>query len=255
MFADYEPSYPRPFGFATSELLTGVLRAEINLVSQLLAKYPNVRKLLDEPHATVQQRTACFTLLAHRKLMEMISEVFASRHQESPALSDVESDAVRRTNNLVADDAPAWALEMHQVVERLPAHIYAELPEPLRTAKDLLNNAEQLQALTARVLDQQSKRLVQRWSKGVVKVRGPNKRKGWEQREKLYEAIRRALNANRSLQGIELCAELDRRHAPPLCDWVVRGEWRKGLTWKEAWSNKRLRSRIRRVRQEAQKRR
>ena len=83
--------------------------------------------------------------------------------------------------------------------------------------------------------------------------RGPNKRKGWQQKQKLYDCIRKILNANPSLQGIEFCAELDKRHAPPLFDWIESGEWREGLTWKEAWRDAILRDRIRRVRQEAQK--
>lgn len=83
--------------------------------------------------------------------------------------------------------------------------------------------------------------------------RGPNKRKGWQQRLKLYSAIRKVLNANRALQGIAFCAELDKRHAPPLLDWTESAEWRNGLTWKEAWHDPDLRRKIRRVRQEAQR--
>jgi len=83
--------------------------------------------------------------------------------------------------------------------------------------------------------------------------RRPNKRKGWEQRLKLHDVIRKILSTNSSLQGIKFCGELDRRHALPLHDWVARGEWRTGLTWKEAWNNPDLCRKIRRVRQEAQK--
>ena len=86
-------------------------------------------------------------------------------------------------------------------------------------------------------------------------ARGPNKRKGWEQRIKLYSAIQKVLSDNRGLQGMEFCAELDKRHAPPLLDWTERGGWREGLTWKEAWGNPGLRRKIRRVRQEAMKNR
>lgn len=85
------------------------------------------------------------------------------------------------------------------------------------------------------------------------KERAPNKRRGWEQRVRLYKAIQNALKGNPSLQGMNLCAELDKRHAPPLFDWTQSGEWREGLTWKEAWGNPRLRRKIRRVRQEAMK--
>ena len=86
-----------------------------------------------------------------------------------------------------------------------------------------------------------------------VPNRHPNKRKGWQQRNKLYEAIRKVLGANSQLQGIDFCSELDKRHAPPHPDWVENGHWRDGLTWKEAWNNKDLKRKIRRVRQEAQK--
>jgi len=80
-----------------------------------------------------------------------------------------------------------------------------------------------------------------------------NKRKGWEQREKLYRAIREALARNRSLQGMEFCAELDRRHAAPLLDWQESGEWQEWYTFKQAWRQPGLRRKIRRVRQEAMK--
>jgi len=83
--------------------------------------------------------------------------------------------------------------------------------------------------------------------------RGPNKRKGSEQREKLYAAIRKVLTRNPSLQGKKFCAELDKRHAPPLYDWIKLGQWRDGLTWKEAWNDPGLIDKIRRVRQEAMK--
>lgn len=83
--------------------------------------------------------------------------------------------------------------------------------------------------------------------------RGPNKREGWQQRLKLYDCIKKVLSANPTLEGMQLCAELDKRHARPLFDWIKSGEWREGLTWKEAWGNPHLKSKIRRVRQEAQK--
>ena len=79
------------------------------------------------------------------------------------------------------------------------------------------------------------------------------KRKGWEQRLKLYEVIRTILSANPSLKGMKFCAELDKRHALPLLDWVESEEWPQGLTWKEAWNNPVLKPRIRRVRQEAKR--
>src|SRR5438034_394799 len=112
MFTDYEPLFsPRPFWFASTGLLTKVLHAEFNAVTQLLAKYPDLPNLLDAPQATVQQRSACFALLAHRKLIETICEMFTARYEDSPSLSDVESNALNRTHNLVAADAPVWVLE------------------------------------------------------------------------------------------------------------------------------------------------
>jgi hypothetical protein len=86
-----------------------------------------------------------------------------------------------------------------------------------------------------------------------TQVREPNKRKGWEQRIKLYDAIQKVLSESPMLQGIEFCAALDMRHASPLHDWVKCGDWLDGYTWKEAWGNSGLRKKIRRVRQEAQK--
>jgi hypothetical protein len=79
------------------------------------------------------------------------------------------------------------------------------------------------------------------------------KREGWQKRLKLYSVIRIILSANPGLQGMKFCTELDKRHAQPLFDWEKSGEWRSGLTWKEAWKNPNLRRKIRRVRQEAQK--
>jgi hypothetical protein len=88
---------------------------------------------------------------------------------------------------------------------------------------------------------------------GIDRTRTPNKRKGLERRLKLYEAIRKILSKNSALQGMAFCGELDKRHAPPLLDWIERGEWPEGTTWKEAWGNETLRGKIRRVRQEAMK--
>jgi hypothetical protein len=88
---------------------------------------------------------------------------------------------------------------------------------------------------------------------GIDRTRTPNKRKGWQERQKLYEAIRKILSKNSTLQGMAFCGELDKRHAPPLLDWIERREWPEGTTWKEAWGNETLRGKIRRVRQEAMK--
>jgi DNA-directed RNA polymerase specialized sigma24 family protein len=184
MLSDHEPPFcARPFWFASSELLAIVLRAESNIVNQILAKYPNLPSLLDAPESTVRERTACFTLLAHAKLIEIVGETFAERYEPSPSLDEVESSILRRTYNLVAPDAPVWVQEMVQVVEQLRVHICTSLPGPLReqrfdndnpekiraidSARKTFENVEQIQTLTGRVLDQQSRRLERRWVAGL----------------------------------------------------------------------------------------
>lgn len=84
----------------------------------------------------------------------------------------------------------------------------------------------------------------------VATPRRPNKRGGWEHKEKLLAAIRDVLATNPRLAGSAFCAELDRHHAPPLPAWEKSGEW-DGLTFKAAWKRPGLRRKIRRVRQEA----
>src|ERR1700681_4288913 len=135
---------PRPFWVASEELLNHFLSTEVGRVTQFLAKYPDLPGLFDAPEATVPQRRACFSLLAHREVVDVIYDTFAGRYQESPSLDDEESNALRCTHNLVAADAPVWVLEMQQVVERLPAHIYASLPEPLRRGGFNPDDAEQM---------------------------------------------------------------------------------------------------------------
>jgi hypothetical protein len=271
-----------PLWFPSDELLTRVLHAEINAVMQLLVKYPDLPDQFDAPDATVPQRNVCFALLAHRKVISTILVTLAGRYIE-PSLNDEQSQALRLTYDLVADDAPAWALEMQRVIDGLPAHMYALLPEPLRrggynpddteqmdaieSAKKILSTAEQIQTFTERVIDQHLQRLAERWSvaasalqtqqAAVTKqfTRKQIKRTGWEQRLKLYSVVQKVLNDNPGLQGMKFCAELDKHHAPPLYDWKKRKEWRDGLTWKEAWNDRGLRRKIRRVRQEAMKKR
>jgi hypothetical protein len=169
-----------PFWFASSELLTRVFHAELVVVMQFLTKHPDVHNLLDSPEATTEERSACFALLAHRALVGMIDEQFTARYEESPSLDGAEFQTLKSTFGLVAADAPAWLLEMHQVVERLPAYIYTSLPEALRmggcnpdnaeqmqaieSARKTLGSVEQIQTLTERVIDQQLERLVRRWS-------------------------------------------------------------------------------------------
>lgn len=281
---------PRPFWFTSPELLAELYRSEVNIVARLHTENPEWPKLFDSPEATLPQRSTGFALLAHRELMRIIDETFVGRYEQSPSLGEIETNVLQRTRNLVAPDAPAWVLEMNQVVESLPFRILKALPEPLqsegwytndsekedeakRSAAMTLSTVEQIQRLTKHVIDQQWERLAARWPVTVPVVNQPrpdqhprttretlggqtrrfNKRKGWEQKLKLYNAIQNILDRNPSLEGIEFCAELDKRHAPPLYDWVKTREWREGFTWKEAWKDRKLRRKIRRVRQEAMK--
>ncbi len=182
---------PRPFWFVSAELLADVLRAEI---VQLFGKYPDLPKLFDTPETTIPQRTVCFELLAHRKIVETVDETFLGRYQDSPALGDEDSNALRRTQNLVRSDGPAWVLEMNEVVEWLPVRIHSALPEPLRaegyrndpardeavrSAANTLSTVEQIQALTARVFDEQLQRLRKRWSATLAQAAGPKRPKHW----------------------------------------------------------------------------
>lgn len=205
-----------PFWFASTELLTHVARAEISAIAGLFAKYGDIRELFDAPEATLAQRTVCFQLLARRKIMEIIFDKFADRYEDPFSLIDVESDTIRRTYDLVSDDAPAWVLEMHQVVQKLPVYIYASLPGPLQkgnlnseeveqiqafqSAKQTLSNVEQVQAFTNAVLDQQLQRLARRWSAANTEVQ--------QLRQSPKRRVRRTRDKQRMLRDREI-AETD----------------------------------------------
>ncbi|HUJ30546.1 MAG TPA: sigma factor-like helix-turn-helix DNA-binding protein [Candidatus Acidoferrum sp.] len=169
---------PEPFWFVNSELLEELLRAELSLMSRLLAHHPELGSLLDAPVATVSERKACFIVLAHRKVLEMVCEMLAARY-EQPTLSDEESNALSATSNLVTIDAPEWVLETDRLVETLPFHFIGALPQTLRierfmendveqiAALGTLSTVEQLQTLIESVFDQQLQRLEKRWSAGI----------------------------------------------------------------------------------------
>ena len=254
----YEALFPPcPFWFASEELLTDILRNEVHAVTQLLTKYFNLCDLFDVPEATVPQRAACFELLAHRKLMEIIYETFTQRYEESPSLGKAETDALRETNNLVSADAPFWVLEMNQVIELLPVHISSALPEALQvagfdsnnaaqmkaieSAKKTLSNVDQFQALINQVLDQQLKRLQQRWSSAIVQVRIPGRRKGPRKRDK------QRMDRDKLIAEIDDVAEtlgkflrlMDERKVKPQPTW---NEWPG--SWVQAYKNPRLRNLI-----------
>src|SRR5487761_33805 len=183
MSADYDDSDwlgPWPFWFVSSPCLAEVLRAEIKAIIQLFAKYPDLRKLFDAPQITIPERTMCFQLLAHRKIIGMIDQTLVDRYEPPMAFNEEESSALGTSANLVAPDAPAWARGMADVTERLPVHIHRALPELLRergfytgdspkdetvrSAAKTLDTVEQIQALTSGVFDEQLKRLKERWA-------------------------------------------------------------------------------------------
>ena len=178
---DYLPS-PTPFWFASEQLLTDVLCAEIEAVNKLLDRYPNLPDIFDAPNATGPQRNVCFELLARRELMDVVYEMFAGRHEQSPSLGDSESKALSGTQNLLAGDAPAWAREVKEVVQLLPYRVNGALPKSLRKGRydandpaqaeaiESLSTVEQIQRFTKVVLDQQLLRLERRWSAEIVRA-------------------------------------------------------------------------------------
>ena len=219
MFVDDDfPFLPRPFWFASDALLTDLLVAEVAAVSELLTSYPDIRKLCDEPEATVPQRKACFEILAHRMVMDVIYETFAGRYQESPSLGVEEEHAIGRTQNLVASDAPAWTLEVERVVAKLPFHICNALPEPLRVggvdannveqvegikvAAATLGSVEQIQALIHEVLDKRRQRLQLRWSTAVSQAKMENQRKGSKRHLRGTAGLTRKNDLSRYMHGL-----------------------------------------------------
>jgi hypothetical protein len=279
------------FWFVSSELLMDLLKAEFRVVGRLLADNPQLERWCDYSATPTEQRKICFAVVAHGKVMDHISETIASRYEQG-SVSDEESKMWQLISNLIALDAPEWARGMNDFAQLMPSHIFAALPESLRAERFDENSRQQrdaiethctlehLQTFIQAVLDQQASRLETRWrltsldqaqlthlnarvdaavrSIEMTKQHKPrriNKRKGWEQREKLYSAIQTILKSEPTLQGMKFCAALDQRHAPPLQDWRDKHLWREGLTWKEAWDDLKLKSKIRRVRQEALKNR
>ena len=269
MFADYEDfSVTSPFWFADSELLAIVLRTEIKAIMQLFAKYPVLDKLFDVAEVTIPQRTACFELLAHRKVIEIIDETVEGRYQRSPVLSNEESIALARSQRLVAPDAPAWVLEIDRVAESLLFSIYHTLPEPLRNevayrtdpakseavhlATKTLSTVEQIQALIARVFDEQLQRLSERWATMPIipsqthqiqpeqfRITGsPRKRKARRSRDR-QRLLRDKLIAeidDVSETTTEFLQLMDERKVKPQPTW---SGWPG--SWKDAYKNPRLR--------------
>jgi hypothetical protein len=255
-------SSDRPFWFAKEDLLTDLLRVEIRSTSELFASHPNLCEFFDLPEATIPQRAACFALLAHCALRDSIYETFAGRWEQSPSLGDEEKEVLERTRNLFVADAPAWVLEVNEVVRLLPSHIYDALPEPLRrggfnasdpaqvevirSAAAKLSSIQEIQTLSKKVLNQQLQRLEKRWSAAIVQTREPQirelkKRKGRRPRDKKrisrdkmieeIDAVCRTVN--------EFLKVMDERKVPHQPTW---SEWPG--SWVQAYKNPDLRELI-----------
>jgi hypothetical protein len=256
-----------PFWFANEELLTDLFRDEIHLVTQLFAKNPDLSEFFDLPEASVQQRAACFALLAHRTLMEWIDETFLGRYQASPSLGSEEKDVLGRTQSLFADDAPSWVLEVNEVAELLPSRIFDALPEPLRRGgfyasdaaqSEVINSAAvklsslpEIQTLSRKVFDQQLQRLERRWAadqlmansrrEGGVRGRESKKHKRNRTHDKQRILRDKAIAAiDDAAQDIyEFLKIMDERKVRPQPTWST---WPG--SWREAYKNPQLRELI-----------
>jgi hypothetical protein len=179
-------AHPQPFWFVEIDLLADLLRAELTKLTTIRDRHTNLHGFFESPDATKSQRKVCFLVLAHGKVLEIISELFASRYEPSPQLSEEHSRILLWVSSLVASDAPDWVLETNRVADRLPEHLKDALPEPLRaesyntndpvrmtaieSAVKVLNTLESLRSLIERVTERQFRRLSLRWA---PKVKNP----------------------------------------------------------------------------------
>jgi DNA-directed RNA polymerase specialized sigma24 family protein len=205
---------PEPFWFVGSELLADLFHAEIAKVNELGEQHGQIARLFDFPEASVSQRRLCFAVLAHGKVLEIISELFASRYEPSPPMSEEESRALNLTGGLPASDAPDWVLEMDRVVDRLAVHLKDALPDPLRresynavdpvqmsaieSAAKTLDTVENLRTWIEGVLDQQMLRLLRRWTPVTAERESP-KPKHWL---KGTQGLTRKADLSRYLHGL-----------------------------------------------------
>lgn len=179
--AIYVPE-PLPFWFVESELLSIALRAEIGVAARLLEDHPELPHWFDSPETESEQRKICFSVAARYEVTFNMSDTIAERYEQSEPLDEKETKTIQRIGNLIVPDAPAWVTEMKSVIERIPSHLYASLPEPLQTGRfdesseqleavKALSTREQIQMFIQRVLDQQVERLSKRWSVTIPLVR------------------------------------------------------------------------------------
>jgi hypothetical protein len=248
-----------PFWFVSSELLTEVFHAEINVIGQLFSNYPDLRKFLDSPQATTQQRTTCFELLVRRRIIEVIDETIAARYETPLTFNEYESHAVSESTNLVSSDAPAWVLEMNEVAAWFPTRIHAALPEGLRDhvlcaidpkkreaafrlAQATLGTLEQVQSLITRVFDEQLQRLSERWPVTTSSARSESPLNQSNRRPAAQHIVRRKPNRTRDKLRVardhliyeidetsqtmaEFIRAMDERKVKPQPTWQWPGSW------------------------------
>jgi hypothetical protein len=240
---------PQSFWFISSELLMEVLRAEIRVVAHFLAEHPELPDWFDDPEIEIEHRKICFAVTARCSVMLNISDTIAARHEPSEALTNEESDTFWRATNLVASDAPAWTLEMNQIVERMPWHLSNALPATLRQQRFDEDSIEQASAIRAfstvgqiqtfirTVFDQQWKRLEGRWKQTMAApLPTPTplptsrvKRKVRRTRDKLRMARDRMIAEIDELSPtvIEFLQLMDEREVKPQPTWIWPGSWKK----------------------------
>jgi hypothetical protein len=248
-----------PFWFVSSEVLTRVFRAEINVIAQLFSAYPALRKFLDTPQATIQQRTISFKLLVHRRIIEVIDDTIAARYEKNLTFNEYESHAVSESANLVTSDAPAWVLEMNEVAAWFPTRLHAALPEGLRDhvlcaidpkkraaafllAEETFGTIEQVQSLIARVFDEQLQRLSERWPVTTSPVHSESHFDRSNRRPAAQRIVRRKLNRTSDKLRIvrdrliyeiddisqtmtEFLRLMDARKVKPQPTWEWPGSW------------------------------
>jgi len=271
MLDDYDNlSAANPFWIVSGELLTEVYHAKIKVIAQLFANNSDLSKVWDSAQATIPQRTTCFELLVHRRIIEIIDETLVARYETPLTFTEEELNVLSRSANLVTSDAPAWVLEMNEIAEWLPTRIHTTLPEMLRNeflfvidpakkeaafrlAAEKLGTVEQIEALIARVFDQQLKRLKQRWlaalsvvhteslphqSNGLIAAQRVLRRKPSRTRDK------QRANRDRLIAEIDDASEtitefirlMDERKVKPQPTW---SGWPG--SWKEAYKNPHMR--------------
>jgi hypothetical protein len=265
MFLDGDyVSSPQPFWFVSSELSADLMRAELNTLHQLLTDHRDFRKWFDSSEAMLAERKACFALLIHRKLLQLIDEKRMSMYEDPLSLDDRQLHALSQTSNLVTGDEPSWVLEMNEVAERLPSRILAALPEPLhsqsfntgnpekdeasRSAAMTLSTVEQIQGLTEQVIDQQWRRLAGRWPTPVPVVQvQPAPTYKAKKRQARRTQDRKRLLRDRMIAEIDDVAEtmaeflrmMDEREVKSQITW---DGWPG--SWVEAYKNPRFRKLI-----------